>query len=416
MTDARHPTSSTGARPPPIPAEATSRATTGRARNREREYEWVGPAAAAGYQSHAPTSAGSRGATLARIQPYVEQARSSELTAVIEAIEDGIVLCSADGRVRLINAAATSLLGWDATPGRGIVERIRDGFIPQGRPFALDPDARPVRMWSRADPDCWLEVSTYGIAHTEAPDAPRDVLIVICDVSVATRREAIRDTFIGMLSHELKTPVTTIYGGAKVLARHEASIDDATRRAMFEDIVAEAERLQRLVDDIVAMTRFEDDREALGREPVLLQRLVPGIVSLEQGHWPDVRFETSIPRGLPPVMGDSVYVEQLVRNLLTNAAKYGREAGRVDIVLEEVGTEVVLRVLDEGPGIEPGHEELLFDLFHRSPRTSEFGPSAGIGLFVCARLVRAMGGRIWARRRPEGGAEFGVALRVMRDE
>jgi two-component system sensor histidine kinase KdpD len=149
---------------------------------------------------------------------------------------------------------------------------------------------------------------------------------------------------------------------------------------------------------------------------VLLQRVLPAIVATEQMHWPDARFKVSIPTGLPPVMGDGVYVEHLVRNLLANAVKHGPDNACVEVVLEELGAEVVLRVLDEGPGIEPGHEELLFDLFYRSPRTSEFAPGAGIGLFVCSRLVRAMGGRIWAKRRPEGGAELGMALRVMRDE
>lgn len=366
---------------------------------------------------HAPGGEAEDGA-VSRPDGAAERARFAELATVIEAIEDGVVLCGADGRVRLMNTSAVRLLGWDAAPREGLLDWLDACFTPQRRPFTLDPEARAVRLWSRADPDRWIELSAYRIGQpiTAAAAVAGDVLVVVRDVSLAVRRDAIRDTFIGMLSHELKTPVTTIYGGAKVLARHAGSIDEDTRRAMFEDIVAEAERLQRLVDDVVAMTRFGDDREALGREPVLLQRVVPAIVAAEHAHWPGVRFDVSIPAGLPPVMGDGGYVEQVVRNLLTNATKYGGPDARVAVTLEDGGDEVILRVLDEGPGIEPGHEDLLFDLFYRSPRTASIAPGAGIGLFVCARLVRAMGGRIWAQRRPEGGAEFGMALHVMRDE
>jgi signal transduction histidine kinase len=117
-------------------------------------------------------------------------------------------------------------------------------------------------------------------------------------------------------------------------------------------------------------------------------------------------------------MADPTYLEQIVRNLLTNAAKYGGSGAAIEITVEldEASDEVVVRVLDDGPGIEPTEAERLFELFYRSPTTAKATAGAGIGLFVCARLVRAMGGRIWASARPNGGAEFGFALRVMHED
>jgi two-component system sensor histidine kinase KdpD len=99
-----------------------------------------------------------------------------------------------------------------------------------------------------------------------------------------------------------------------------------------------------------------------------------------------------------------------VRNLLSNAAKYGGVGSTVTIAAEAGEGEVLVRVLDDGPGFPPEEANRLFELFYRSPGTAGAATGAGIGLFVCARLVSAMGGRIWAAPREGGGAEFGFAL------
>jgi signal transduction histidine kinase len=260
-------------------------------------------------------------------------------------------------------------------------------------------------------------VATYPVTGDPGSDGRAETIVVLRDVTDARRRDAIRETFIGVLSHELRTPVTTIYGGAKLLARQDSTMDEATRRAVFEDLVAESERLQRLVEDVVAFNRFgESEGELPGQEPVLLQRIVPGVVASEAGRWPSAVFATDIPPGLPTVVADPVYVEQVVRNLLSNAAKYGGDAVRVTVSLTDGDGEVVTTIRDDGPGIQAGEQDRLFDLFFRSEATAKSAPGAGIGLFVCARLVRAMGGRIWARPADAGGAEFGFALRVMGDD
>jgi len=120
--------------------------------------------------------------------------------------------------------------------------------------------------------------------------------------------------------------------------------------------------------------------------------------------------------GLPTVVADPVYVEQVVRNLLSNAAKYGGSGVTVRIGADAVGDEVVTRIVDDGPGIAPDEVDRLFDLFYRSKATADTTAGAGIGLFVCARLVRAMGGRIWVEPGVDGGAQFAFALRVMPDD
>lgn len=345
-----------------------------------------------------------------------EHARAAELNAVIRAIGDGVVVCQPDGVVRLANPAATAILGLDRLDHfRDIVAAVDDvdGSFP-----ALGSHGGPVVMQADVEAETWIEVTTYPV--TAAADgresAPMETIVVLRDVTEARQREAIRETFIGVLSHELRTPITTIYGGAKLLARRESNLDDATRRSIFDDIVAESERLQRLVEDVVAMNRFGESSDDLGREPVLLQRVVPSVVESEKGRWPGVDFDVHVPPGAPTVVADPVYVEQTLRNLLSNAAKYAGPTSHVEVSVAATDDEVLVRILDDGPGVEPDEADRLFDLFYRSPTTSRDTAGAGIGLFVCARLVQAMGGRIWARPRATGGAEFGFALRIMAED
>lgn len=344
-----------------------------------------------------------------------EHARAAELRAVIRAMGDGVVVCAADGRIILANPAAQAL--FPDVDQRTYAEILAELHDPDGQAPSHGCPGGPVVLSTRRAPDRWIEVATYAVGATRGGRATGrggETIVVLRDVTATRQREAVRETFIGVLSHELRTPVTTIYGGARVLARPDSTLDEETRRTVLDDIVAESERLKRLVEDVVALDRFGEGSGELGREPVLLQRLVPPVVRSEEVRWPGVGFELRMPPSLPTVVADPTYVEQVVRNLLSNAAKYGGGSD-VEIVLEGGDEEVTVRILDDGPGIEAGEVDRLFELFYRSPSTAATAAGAGIGLFVCARLVQAMNGRIWGLPRPAGGAEFGFALAVMTD-
>ena len=225
----------------------------------------------------------------------------------------------------------------------------------------------------------------------------------------------LRDAFIGVVSHELRTPITTIFGGTRVLARRWREMDPDARDAILTDVVEEADRLYRLVEDLLVLTRVERGTLDIGDEPIHLGRVLERVVASERARWPGVTIETRIQPGLPSVAGEDTYIEQVLRNLLGNAAKYGGSGSTVtvtagsDAATPEGGT-VTLAVHDEGPGIRPEEAEDLFQLFYRSPTVAGSVSGAGIGLFVCRQLVGAMGGTIRAERRPEGGATFLVTL------
>lgn len=345
-----------------------------------------------------------------------EHARAAELNAVIRAMGDGVIVCGADGRTILANPAGRAMFPDAAEVGyAGILAALRD---PEGTAPRLGTHAGPVVFRTKAEPEHWIEVATYPVDRAADGETQGETILVLRDVTEQRQREAVRETFIGVLSHELRTPVTTIFGGARVLSRDENSLDEGTRREILNDVAEEAERLKRLVEDVVALSRFGESDADLGREPVLLQRVVPAVVASEEERWPGVDFEITIPPGLPTVFADPTYLEQVIRNLLANAAKYGGQGASVEIAVDADfdAEEVLVCVRDDGPGILSDEAERLFDLFYRSPNTASATTGAGIGLFVCARLVRAMGGRVWARALPAGGAEFGFALRVMHED
>jgi two-component system sensor histidine kinase KdpD len=216
------------------------------------------------------------------------------------------------------------------------------------------------------------------------------------------------------MSHELRTPVTTIIAGSRLLGR--STTLEPGDAELVDDIAFEANRLHRLIDDLLVLSRVERGNLVLAAEPVHLGHLVDRVVAHEQRRWAETTFRMTPRTSHEVIDGEETYVEQVLRNLLSNAAKYSPVGTEVDVVVERVGDEVIVRVLDQGSGV--GAEELgdLFSLFYRSPTTAATASGAGIGLFVCDRLIRAMGGRIWARRRPTGGSEFGFALRAVQDD
>ena len=134
------------------------------------------------------------------------------------------------------------------------------------------------------------------------------------------------------------------------------------------------------------------------------------------GRWPGVTFALDMAPGLPTVTADPTYVEQVLRNLLSNAAKYSGAGSTVEVSLEDGDGEVIVRVRDDGPGLDAEDVDRLFGLYYRAARQASIAPGAGIGLFVCRELVTAMGGRIWATPRPDKGAEFGFSIPVYVEE
>jgi PAS domain S-box-containing protein len=226
---------------------------------------------------------------------------------------------------------------------------------------------------------------------------------------------AAKDEFLGLVSHELKTPITTILGNAEVLERRFENIEPESRAAALSDIRGEAERLHRIIDNLLVLARLEQGK-TLEREPMLVRRVVDLVVTAHRRAFPlreiIVRFD------LPPtpVLGSPQYLEQTLRNLIGNAEKYSPRDRPITVAASREGSDFVVRVLDEGPGVREEEIASLFTPFYRSGATAAMAHGVGIGLAVCKRLIEAQGGRVWAARRSAGGgSEFGFALPIVTD-
>ncbi|HET9083038.1 MAG TPA: ATP-binding protein, partial [Candidatus Limnocylindrales bacterium] len=216
-----------------------------------------------------------------------------------------------------------------------------------------------------------------------------------------------KDEFLGLVSHELKTPITTIYGDAVILERRSDGLDPAVRDSLVVDIRAESERLHSLIDDLLVLARGQQSE--VEREPVMVRRLVDQVVQRERrssGRLIEVEdAETDVTvEALPG------YVEQVLRNLLSNAVKYSGPGSPVTIGIRSDPEAVAVEVRDRGIGFADDEIEQLFTPFYRSDRAAAVSSGVGIGLVVCKRVIEAHGGRIWARQRKRGGAAVGFEL------
>jgi PAS domain S-box-containing protein len=258
-------------------------------------------------------------------------------------------------------------------------------------------------------------VSTHGRTYFSEPEPTPDrravrSIGVVVDVTEQKRADELRDVFVGMLSHELRTPVTAIYGGSQVLRREH--VDEATRQEIIADIITESERLERLVENLLVIARAERHVDLGGHEPVLLRPILSRVVADKRRRWPGSRIDVAIEAGLPPIISDEASVELVLRNLISNALKYGSTSEIVSVSAERRGDVVSVMVRDDGPGVDDADQERLFELFYRTEDARRRAQGAGIGLFVVRALVESAGGRVWVSNRPTGGAEFGFEVPV----
>jgi PAS domain S-box-containing protein len=328
----------------------------------------------------------------------------------LEAHPGILLVVDPDGSIGYANEQALASLGYDRESIK--TTRLSDLLTTSAPVGVSTHGVMPAEARRR---DGTVFPVDYAVSTFDS-GGERYSMAVLTDISDRLQTERLRDTFIGMLSHELRTPVTSIYGGSQVLLNRGDRLDRSTRRELIADVASESERLHRLIENLLVLARVERGQDLAGGEPVLLQRVLPVIVERERALWPGTQIDMVIPPGLATVRGHDGYVGQVVRNLLSNAAKYAGEGSQVRIVAEGGERGVTVRVLDDGAGIQAEHADHLFDLYYRAPGAADRAPGAGIGLFVCRHIVSALGGTIWARPRPEGGSEFGFELPIYEPE
>jgi K+-sensing histidine kinase KdpD len=217
-----------------------------------------------------------------------------------------------------------------------------------------------------------------------------------------------KDEFLGLVSHELRTPITIIVGNASLLDRDDVAISDDEKLEMLHAIHEHAGRLQILIENLLMLARDASASHA-DDEPLSVPRIIEKMVHKQEAVVPDRQINCELHRDGAIVLGNPVFMEQIILNLLTNAEKYSPREQPIDVTMAVAGQEVKIVVGDRGKGIAPAEIETIFTPFYRAKGTSS-APGIGVGLAVCKRLVERMSGRVWAQPRDGGGTEFVVTF------
>jgi two-component system sensor histidine kinase KdpD len=227
------------------------------------------------------------------------------------------------------------------------------------------------------------------------------------EARVQMQTEQMRSSLLSAVSHDLRTPLASITGAASTLRAQEDKLPPETRHELLDSIADEADRLGRLVANLLDITRLESGVE-VRREAYPLEEIVGSVLQRMERQLRNRRIETHIPEDLPMLYVDDVLIGQLLVNLLENANKYTPEGASIELAASANADAVTIEVLDRGPGFAEGDERRIFEKFFC--RTIKGVRGVGLGLPICRAIVEAHRGAIQAFNRDGGGAVFRIRL------
>jgi two-component system sensor histidine kinase KdpD len=257
-----------------------------------------------------------------------------------------------------------------------------------------DPDERQLL-------DAFAGLVASAIERTELAEEARRARLRV-------ETEQLRNSLLSSVSHDLRTPLAVVTGATSALLDADGPKDTATQRELIVTAHEEALRLNRLVRNLLDMTRLEAGALKVQKELQPLEEVIGAALNRMDDRLRDRDVRTHLAADLPLVPLDSVLIEQVLINLLENATKYTPARSPIDLTALARDGEVMIEIADRGPGVVRGDAERIFDKFYRA-RESE-GGGAGLGLTICRGIVSAHGGRIWVEDRPGGGAMFRFTL------
>lgn len=358
-----------------------------------------------------------------------ERNRSS---AILRSMVEGVGVIDAQERLVFSNRAFSEILSLDtaAIEGRPVIEVVRNsdllelirralrgeegvrgditmGIIQQ-RSFSVT--AAPVHVHEGSQPG-----GSSGIPADEtsaAAEAPSGAVVVLHDLTELRRLERVRQDFVANVSHEFKTPLTSIQGFAETLLA--GALEDPKNNRRFLEIIREhAARLGRLTDDLLKLARIEAGKLEVEFAPVNVVQLIESCAetSLLKASQRQLALEIDVPPGLPAMRGDASLLRDVLQNLLDNAIQYTSPGGRIHVRAAAGPREVVITVEDTGIGIPLADQERIFERFYRvdAARSREAG-GTGLGLSIAKHIVEAHGGRIWVESEVGVGSKFSFSI------
>jgi signal transduction histidine kinase len=340
----------------------------------------------------------------ARARAETVAAERENAARVLEAIGDGVFLLLDDSTIGVWNRAAERITGLRSTAAVG--RSVDDVFAT----WPVLSREIPVAGGEATPRSVTLPVELGGAElwlSFVAVRSLRGIVYAFRDLTTERRLEEAKSDFVATISHELRTPMTSVLGASMTLLREDVELDEERRRQLLELIGAEATRLSQITEDVLLASRLDRDDVSVERDPIDAGEVVQTTVEAVRARVSDdVSIEIGSANGAA-ALGDRDRVEQVLMNLIDNAIKYGRREGRVVVSTEPLGDVVRIAVSDDGRGIQPSEQEAIFEKFYRVDPEQRHSPSGtGLGLYISRELVRRMGGRIGVDSRPGEGSTF----------
>jgi PAS domain S-box-containing protein len=353
--------------------------------------------------------AGNASAVLSNAALYQRVAIERERSyAILSNIADGIVAVDREGEVVLWNEAAEAITGVPAAAALG-----RTPLEVLQRELASDEEGwagERLLAIQRGGEEVTLSL-TEAVMH-DPVGAVSGRIFAFRDVSSERIVEQMKSDFVSTVSHQLRAPLTSIYGFAETLLRRDMLFGEAERETFLGYIASEAQRLTSIVDTLLSVARLEAGDLHVELVPTDLRDVVSEVVTSVQetaevnGH----HFVLHLPDEPLAASADREKLGQILTNLLDNAVKFSPNGGTVTVEVHRRAGRVEVRVVDEGQGIPEDERERIFSKFHRTDSSPRGQSGAGLGLFIARGLVRAMGGRIWVDSAEGGGSSFAFEL------
>jgi two-component system sensor histidine kinase KdpD len=277
----------------------------------------------------------------------------------------------------------------------GVCGMRRAGYIGH-----LEPDQRQFL-------DTFASQAAQAIERAQLAEQARQA-------EVLRATEQLQSALLDSISHDLRTPLVSIVGALSSLQEDDNELDPATRQSLLDNALEEADRLNRLVGNLLDMTRIEAGALRLRREPCDVSDLIGAAVEQLERHLQGRTVTIKAPAEMPLVSLDFVLMEQVLVNLLDNAFKYSPPNTPIQVHAWAEGNEARFEVADRGGGIPASDLNRVFDKFYRVQQPGRVS-GTGLGLAICKGIVEAHGGRLWLQNRPEGGTLAGFALPLTTD-
>jgi two-component system phosphate regulon sensor histidine kinase PhoR len=336
-------------------------------------------------------------------------AEREQAARVLDAVGDGIFLLDDEGVVRLWNSAAELVTGLRVEQ---VLEQPLAAVIPEWQALTAripvaegGAMARSVTLPLRiGEDDLWLSFAAVRMA---------DGVIYACrDVTSEQRLEEEKTDLVATISHELRTPMSAVYGAAKTLLRTDVEFPPERQRQLLEMIATQAARLSQITEELLLTSRLDRGELPVEAEPVDVAAVVGETVEAMESQLPDsarIEIEIEIPANVGSASGDRDRIQQVLVNLLDNAVKYG--AGPVKVHADRTDGVIRICVADHGPGIALADQSKVFEKFYRAdPQLARSPGGTGLGLYISRELAQRMGGSLDLNSELGSGATFVVEL------